>query len=332
MDFRTWLINEAREKMIVYHGTTDALLRPILSQGLIANPTRRTWDKDDNTSFSSSSRASLKGVYVTTNLLTALSSARISRERRGQLETNSNLIVVLAVEPKTLVGDEDGVVYALRRLPSPYPGMASASEHESTAARLYSTFLKLKYNEYEGEDAEYRRQQDEQEFEAWRNAYAERIADQLLFDSEFEVHSNLKTRLQYILRNIFIISLARAASYVDPGRWYWDEWKNHQNKWPNSQKAERDFLKAAEQITLTLKRKFQVESGVNFTARLTDNVGYTGANRIISLIRVHDVRSEGVYRTIEPVYGELPDDFIQKYKQLIGQPVMHDEWMKMQHV
>lgn len=321
MDFREWLINEAREKLILYHGTTDALLRPILSQGLIPDPPNRTWEKDDNTSFYTSTRMSLPGVYVTRNLMTAMSSAHNARRHRNQLKTNKDLIVILSVEPKTMVGDEDNYIQALKKIPSPYPNQTGASEHDYTAAYLYAVYLRLKHNEYEGQYANHERENDQKELESWRKNYIEEARKWLLFDMG-DQHPQLISRLNSLLEKAFIVALERVVAYTHPSQTlrgdYWEVWNKHQNEWPNKESAERNFLKMAEQFTLTLKRKSQTGEGWNFTARLTDKIGFNGTNKIVAIIRLHDRNA------VELIYGKLPSDFYKQYEERVGELTWHD--------
>lgn len=114
MKFDLWL--EAKEsRKIMYHGTTSALLSRIMSEGLQPFPKNRTWQADPASNFENPSRASYGGIYMTTNLMTALSSAgKIARETRS-----NNLLICVDIHPYSLIADEDNVTYHVKNIKIP---------------------------------------------------------------------------------------------------------------------------------------------------------------------------------------------------------------------
>ena len=106
INFKKWInLNEATtDKIIVYHGTPAKNYSSIMSQGLIPNPKQRAWQDDPDTSYYSSSRKSLDGIYVSTNLMTAYSAGR-QGGNKGLKE--GRLIVICEIQPKTGFMDED---------------------------------------------------------------------------------------------------------------------------------------------------------------------------------------------------------------------------------
>ena len=110
INFKKWIsLNEATtDKIIVYHGTPAKNYSSIMSQGLIPNPKQRAWQDDPDASYYSSSRQSLDGIYVSTNLMTAYGAGG-NGKNRGLKE--GRLIVVCEIQPKTGFMDEDDLNY-----------------------------------------------------------------------------------------------------------------------------------------------------------------------------------------------------------------------------
>jgi RNA:NAD 2'-phosphotransferase (TPT1/KptA family) len=76
MKFRNWLLEEETGKsVIMYHGTSMALWPKIKQNGLQAFPDNRSWAADPHAGFSTASRASYGGIYLTVNVITATGAA-----------------------------------------------------------------------------------------------------------------------------------------------------------------------------------------------------------------------------------------------------------------
>lgn len=96
-------------KRILYHGTSPEVGRRVLSEGLVPDPKKRSWEDDPGTSFNELSKKSFPGTYLTGNIMTALSAAsRVSPPPRPRA------IVVVEVEESQLVHDEDTLKSPLR--------------------------------------------------------------------------------------------------------------------------------------------------------------------------------------------------------------------------
>ena len=92
-------------KVVMYHGTSLKNLQSIMSQGLIPSPKKRVWQEDPDASSRTMSRKSFEGIYLSDHFMTA----KVSATRASS--TTNGLIVVVQVENKTLVLDEDNIVY-----------------------------------------------------------------------------------------------------------------------------------------------------------------------------------------------------------------------------
>lgn len=96
----------ASAPIYLYHGTNKKNLSSILSQGLIPNPKKRTWQDDPDAGYYSPSRQSLEGLYLTSNLVTAVGSAH----RGGNKSSKDNPIVfIVEIHPNALYSDEDSI-------------------------------------------------------------------------------------------------------------------------------------------------------------------------------------------------------------------------------
>lgn len=102
-----------QDTLIAYHGTSTVALPSILRDGLVPNPERRVWAADASTAFDRFSRASLPGIYVTRNLLTALGAARTATQKLGGGEP---CVVILQMNRLMGVADEDTVTFTLANL------------------------------------------------------------------------------------------------------------------------------------------------------------------------------------------------------------------------
>jgi hypothetical protein len=134
-NFAEWLLfEEKQQRVIMYHGTSANNLNSILNNGLVPFPKKRVWDTDtyDNDSgFDHPSKASIGGIYLTTNLLTATSA---STKAKG-----NQLLVVLSIHPYSTVADEDDF---LRINHINIPGMVN-NPHTVAGVYIPYTLLKL---------------------------------------------------------------------------------------------------------------------------------------------------------------------------------------------
>ena len=98
---------------IWYHGTSSKYLKNILSQGLIPNPKEKSWDVDKDASLFTVDRTTYGGVYVTKNLMTAYSAAW----RTAQKTKGNRLIVMIDLQSKSLIADEDDISGYIKQYP-----------------------------------------------------------------------------------------------------------------------------------------------------------------------------------------------------------------------
>lgn len=312
MKFKDFLLSEAVERELFYHGTTDKLLPTVLSQGLVPNPKKRTWSKDEPT-WHNPSRMSLEGVYVTTNLLTATSSARNAIKALGGKDL---LVVMMSLQPKSLVADEDDITFFAKDIV--YPGV---SPNEWFVSELYKTYLHLNtpnfYTKEYGEEYGQREQErDEQHLKTAQDAYVDNVLSGIqhkLKNYQQKLNPQYIARLTELLKKGFFITLARKAAHNT-------DWK-YKSISPDIVKSEKDYSDYMDALTRSLKQLTRTNlDKFNLTARALEPIGFSGKNKIVCIIKIG--YDSGM---IKVVYGQLPPQFIQDFEKTQGNLDKHLE-------
>ena len=306
------------ERGVWYHGTDFKYYRSIRKQGLIPDPRTRTWASDPDASFRRPSRKSYAGIYVTTNLMTARSSAP------GNPGSES-LIVVMDLQPRTMWADEDALTYWLSDIP--IPGLVT------TEPGLASLYVGWKYGE----------PIDKKTAAKARRFYITGVVKQLLKDVK-EPHPKLRSRVTELVKKAWGAALMRKVAYVSNRTWqrgFWDidPMMDPEKMAPKPDKgeAEKQYAKITDRLTRTLKRltlPSVVPDDFNRTARVLKPIGYSGRNRIVALVKSSVVKEGGQH--IERVlYGKVPPQFIKDWTRAVGKwkPVKEsmDEAVKRRH-
>jgi len=293
------------QPVYLYHGTSVDVLPHIMSQGLIPNPKKRAWEDDSGASFYMSSRQSLKSVYLTSNLLTALGSATRGSQRQNQKPGNA-ILVVVSMQPQSLVADED----SLMQLAHP----CASGWSEFLVAGLYvSALIKPDKNVQEAKDD-----------------YIENNLKSLSRLLTQQPNPKLLQRVKELLDKGFVVALARKAAYADE----WD-WKRAIDNFgegkevpkPSVTEVEQQFKQYQDQMTRTLKimaRPAEVEDLFNFTARYNDTIGFTKSNRIVAIFAQKRLENYNSYlkllypNALDKVPSEAVDKLRADWKQSMG--------------
>jgi hypothetical protein len=312
--FAIWM--EAKEpRAIYYHGTGTQYLSQILSQGIIPFPKKRTWADDPSADFHRASRASIGGIYVTTNVLTATASAW-----RAAKQGNSNqLIVVMELHPYSLVGDEDDFMYLANIV---VPILLTT---EYSAAGVYFPWKVLNTPEL------YALKQKSEYGESWLSQARKYVAEALSAYVEKslqhirvkEMHPNLLARVRDLLtKEGFGRAIERQMAYVsayDYKRFCSDNWEEECPvgfAQPTKEVAEKRWQEFLDQITKTVKKMAvpsQRKSNFNDTGRILEPVGFSGKNKIVCIFEVlpND-------RAVVIHYGTPPQRVIDDWRQKQG--------------
>lgn len=302
MNFKIWLEAYHSQKEIMYHGTSDSVLAPILSQGLIPNPKQRTWQEDPDTGIYQQSRKSLDSIYLTKNLMTArLSAMRAVDELGGK----NRIIVIVEVEPRSLLADEDDVNW-LDNIPSPYPGHLA---NEYTIINLYANWKSLEDKTLPLDQIS----NVQSEIKDYEKAYVEnqlrRIEQKLGV-----LHPSFEQRIRELLKQGFYLALERRAAYL---KTYSHDQKiqDYVSKLHPAE-TEKKFLQYKDQMTRTLKRLARDDDSFSPTSRLNQPIGYSGKNKIVAIVKLIE-KDNKTY--VEPVMGKIPEDFVQQWEDRIGE-------------
>jgi hypothetical protein len=320
-----------KDRGIWYHGTRGRNLKSILSQGLIANPKEKAWAEDSNASFYAPSRASVGGIYLTNNIMTAESSSG-----KDKAKNETRVIVVIEAQPRSFFADEDNISSYLK---SSFKFDGMSQDHSYSTLELFMAFSL-------GSNPEF--------VDQARNNYVEKTYTGLV-QRLGEMHPKKEARVKQLLYDNWPIVLFRQASYLADNRYDWSscffrnisheknaeinkKWKeiyNDPNKTeeekekeyndyvnylmpvpPNKTNSEKAYLDFQDQMTRTLKNVDRRES-YNNTSRITEDIGYSGSNRIICIVEIKDTHVSP-YHELKVVYGELPDKFIKDWNQRMG--------------
>lgn len=283
---------------IWYHGTSTKYLQSILSQGLIPFPKEKSWEVDPDASSDSLDRTTYGGIYVTRNLLTAYSAAW-----RTAKKTNGNrLIVMIDLQPKSLIADEDDVARYF-------------TNYNKLNALFYYKIYKYgtKYTEYlDGLEKE-------------KEKFANEIINKIKNSYEIKDNPNLILRLKELIKNEgYVAAITRIVSYYDNSgygnQWHrcWDTEEidiNDIPKLPSKEEGEGLFRYFIQKFTRTLKQ-IATLSDFSQKGRSLQPIRFSGGNKIVCIIELLEKRDEDTKIKIH--YGALPEDFMYQYKQRIG--------------
>ncbi|MFA7455793.1 MAG: hypothetical protein WCZ10_15160 [Desulfobulbaceae bacterium] len=315
-----------KSRGIWYHGTRKENLKSILSNGLVPDPKQRNWDKaaDDQSSMTQASLASYGGIYVTKNLVTAMSSVR----EGGRVP---KIVVCMELQPRSLVADEDTLNGLLTHIRVNNVSMNSWMIGNIYFSRFYA-------------------EQTEKNRELWNrafDAYQKNLVEMLSYNGWLEKREGpLYDRLMALLPDMFDAALRRAMSHYPENEG--DGWGlklvDLHNRWvskdreiessaeakkliPEVGQAEEEYRQQADKWTKALKSLVQKNSlagHFNTVGRSLEPIGFSGRNKIVCVAEIiyTGPNEGGSHQAVRLHYGELPEDFKSQYKQRIGTLVM----------
>jgi len=267
-----------------------------MSQGLIPDPPKRVWDKDKDVEFIQTSRASLSGVYITTNLMTASSSAWTAVRVAGG--PRDKLFVIAEIQPRSLFADEDDISSTAGQI----------SDNEYTVGQTWLAW-KTKTNV--------------EQVERMKQAYITKMLELVKYKLK-DMSPQLITRLTQQFHNLFYIAMTRQVSHLynqdfNKARSYYPGAEHIEQ--PNPQQIENTYKNQMDQLTRTLKVIGQPHTRdeqtlFSFTARLDQPIRFDGTNRIIAIVQTHEGEKGGTKAKV--VYGEVPEKFVADWNNSIG--------------
>lgn len=326
-DFYSYLLNEryggaAKERGIWYHGTSMKRVPFILSRGLDPNiPVKnKSWSSDPNASVNNIDKTSYGGIYVTQNLITATSAAW----RTAKLDKANEAVVIMELQPRSLIGDEDDFADRLKDLSS------------NLAGSVYHAIYPYMWEVYGVPD--YHKEYAEK----YKVDWCDRAMNRIFYDMKY-ANETLKRIVYNMLYNEgYRVMLTRIVSYLKKSDFtdYW-QWrkayadihglKNYGEEVniPDpvfSKEGEQEFRDFIDRLTRTVKNKARHTCNgascdvMNFnkTARSLEPIKFHGRNKIISIVEIGKSRTEKYGDDVRIVYGQLPEDFIEQWRERKG--------------
>jgi hypothetical protein len=320
----------AAPRNIWYHGSPFKNLRSILAQGLIPEVKQREWQEDPDASIYKPSRESYGGIYVTTNLSTAVNAPRDT----GYYGPGRMVLVAMELQPNTMYMDEDDINFTPLSNASPH---LSDSSYRAPGYYIAMTQSNVPENWKEALE-EIKTQYVNECMNYWKKfKFSEDQANE-----GFAMHPQLEARFRELLPATWAAALTRQAAHAaakmkdyDVSRAYhevfydvpYDKIPPKEQLVPTIAEGEQAWRKACDQLTRTLKlmtrpnpRKYRD------TARITTPIGYHGSNRILAVAEVregHQWRGENGNDPVTIIlhYGTLPEDFFKQWKERNGSEI-----------
>ena len=258
-------------KEILYHGTSPDNILSILSQGLVPDPKKRVWQDDPDEGHSRVSRASFPGIYLTGNFMTAYSSAGTASRKTGK--THSGAIVVVQAETRTLVADEDNLVYPLQQsIRSMFEGLVM---NEWLERQAYLDFLDGKLDSHlQGATEDFLRFVTKKIPGAVR---VEKIKE--------AVGPITKDILAALLERNMLWQIKNMADWEKTKLKYEFEERGYDlQKLPSKEQAGRRFRDLLDLLARKLAAIVHRDDNINPTARAIEPIRFSGANRILAVM------------------------------------------------
>jgi len=296
----------------LYHGTNKDNLSSILSQGLIPEPKERAWQEDPHASWHSPSRKSLPGIYLTDNLMTAISATHHGRFEKRK---SNPVIIIVQVQPQSLLMDEDKL-YSVDDIV--FPGY---NVNEYVAVELYLEWMTKENSKFVQEA---------------RNEYIKNSLSSILYRAkEKQLHPKLEEELRKILESGFYVALTRKIVHIDEKYYinlasrYNKDFYHNAPKRPSIAEAEILFKTYQDKLSKLLKifaRPANLEDLWNFTARSIEPIRFSKSNRIIAIFEeireenYHENRLKLIYpNRLEEIPKEAYDKFVNDWTKSVGE-------------
>jgi len=306
-----------KEVGIWYHGTSTKRVPLIMSRGLSPDisPKNKSWGSDKCTDLANIDKTSYGGVYVTQNLMTSTSSAF----RTARKDNTSSAIVILSLQPRTLTADEDDFASRLRDL-SPNIG---PSVYHSIYPYMWEIYRAPIYQQKWAQEK--------------KNEWVDRSMESLFYDFKL-ADPKLKEQVRQMLSDEgYKAMLTRTVSHTNKKESHTDYWewrkayadvhglKDYGEEVqipepPTPQEGERIFRAFIDKLTRTMKHKARHGFTGSFskTARSLQPIGFHGKNRIVAVVELVPSKTSQYSEDIKIIYGELPEDFKNQWKERIG--------------
>lgn len=296
-DFLQFVNERVRSSQsLLFHGTSSVFLRKILKVGLEPDPRAKVWQEDSDASWTTPSRASLSGAYLTNNVMTAVSSAGNAIRKFG----GDRLFVVALIQERSALPDEDNIRGSLGRAVADVAG----SGNEYFIVSLYYDILTNS---------------------TMRQSSSRDLRERLLRNLQLSGRYGSKMIPDKLAEQILVSSIERQISHLDAGdyRRYMFRAIESSNSsvdsippQPNPRDAEYGFQRMLYPLTKAV-RAIAVNTTDDFahTLRMGQGVGYRGKNRIIGVYQ--ELNPTG-NRQLKVIFGQPNAEFGKQFTNGVG--------------
>lgn len=311
LNFKKFYMLERRQyiakhgKVIMYHGTSNKFLKSILSNGLLPEYKEKVWSDDKYSGFDQPSRVSYGGIYLTNNLVTAISSARTAIEKVGG---NNIIIVCVEIQPRTTLPDEDNFKFKIEYSTDYAVGYAGKylGKNELLNVEAYLDYI-LNNSNFEKKLTWFIEYMNKMFNKIWPKEMNEILRNKL----KNVFVSSIARRISYIPQNTLKSLLYRISGEIDE-----EQFNNIISL--NKDEAEKNYMKDLIQLMNTFKSEaYKNLDDFNKTIRITEPIFFTGNNKIVSIIEIISEPSNP-YSEIVVHYGKILDKFLSDYRKRIG--------------
>lgn len=297
-DLITLAEGKYRKPILMYHGTSDILLRPILRDGVVPFPEKRAWADDPDTSGHALSRKSMGGSYWSSNLLTASSSYRKAVRTLGGRDC---LIVCAMIAEQSAYADEDNLNH----------NIIAALIDTMKQCQIGSSMDSLMYlaGYYWG---------------TWGSD-----------EKRTNIEETFRAALAKSAKESFVISRETASAFLqafalralaNQRGWGRDRQMSQMGipedfSVPSAEEAEHTCWELRKELTRTYRKsalRGEDHEASWHTLRTEHVVGYRGANKIVCLAVLNTLEGSHKTHSITVHYGELPEDFKKQYRERTG--------------
>jgi len=296
-------------RVLLFHGTTNKFLKSILSNGLITNTKEKVWATDPDSHFDIISRQSYGGIYLTNNLITSISSARNAVNKLGG---TAPIIIVAQIQPRSTIPDEDNfqsyIEYSLKYAVG---GGGKYNPNEYSFIMAYGDYLK-----------------NNEEYKKAIQFFTIRLLEYFCKDkNELKNACENNIELKKYIVNLYNSALLRKIPYIDDYKlksglsrhihFQHDDLNQYIIKDKN--KAEQDYMDAVNRIIKLFKHQAYDTNNYNYTTRIMEPIGFSGVNKIISIIEITNyLDSDSKIMNIVVHYGDLPKEFMDQFNKRLG--------------
>lgn len=295
MNFKEFFLerygNQRKLEGLWYHGTSSKFLPSILRNGLVVDTKEKSWGEDPDASMYNVDRTSYGGVYITRTLSIATGASF----RMANKTNNNRLLVIMNIQPKTLLADEDDFTHTF-----------SGPIHSNIDTHNYK---EIKYHSPNGQISP----ETKKDQEKWVTDKLKKLAYLV-----GELHPTLQKQLIDLITNEgYLAYVTRVASYISKEEWrsLWDLTKINEEDippLPTPQEGEQIFRNFVDKLTRLLKH---IPKKGSETGRSLQNIGFRGTNKILAIVEILNSSR------LQVRYGKLPSDFTRQYIRTIDSSV-----------